>query len=366
MKRKEFLSSAFASSILLSSGSLISSCNSIGIHSPKYQGKRLIIIQLSGGHDGLFAYSPQKCGLLESKRPNLFKKSQENGILLPNNWILNYHLKSLESFIVDDEIQFLPFVGCPNPNTSHFKSAEIWETAKLPNENKHKTGWLGDLVDSGKLNLEGNELPIINLHDEQSLFDKGISSEAFVWNDLSAFTWYQNELEELLKLENLNQFDLKIRNQFIRLNWVANLNIDKDFSNTDFGLQMAKAAAIINSDLPFKVIHTKLSGFDTHLGEIKRLPQLYLDLAFNLKLLKIKLKELKNWQNTSIFIYSEFGRTIDENKNEGTDHGHAGLSILINNKLNLVDSNTIEINQGYMLPKVDFRQIYNNLSGWLI
>jgi hypothetical protein len=256
----------------------------------------------------------------------------------------------------------LPFVGYPNPNTSHFKSEEIWETAKLPNENKKKTGWLGDLVENGLLKISGNNQPIINLHDDQTLFDKGINTDAFIWNDLNALIWYKNELEELVQKEKPNEIDIKIIEQFNKLNWMSKVKIEKGFSNSNFGQQIAKAATIINNELPFKVIHTKLSGFDTHLGETRRLPLLYQDLAYNLTKLKNNLIQSNLWENTSIFIYSEFGRTIDENKNEGTDHGHAGLSILINHKkLNFNQPEIIETNQIYLTSQLDFREIYKEI-----
>lgn len=363
MKRKDFITQTIAGSILLTSNHIFSGCTINDIETPKWNGKRLIIIQLAGGHDGLFAYSPKNSEILKAKRPILLKKAQENGILLQNDWILNHHLKALESFIVDNEIQFLPFVGYPEPNTSHFKSEEIWETGKLPNEHKSKTGWLGDLVDQKKIDIEKNNQPIVNLHDHQTLFDKGKTSEAFVWNDNAVLNWYKNDLENIYQSdEKLSPIDLKIKNQYQKLNWVANINIDIGFTNTDFGQQLAKASSIIQNGLPFKIIHTKIGGFDTHLGETKRLPNIYSDLSNNLKTLKQNLKKSGNWENTSIFIYSEFGRTIDENKNEGTDHGHAGLSILINQKkLVLRNADFLEVNQVYPKSQIDFRDIYKLL-----
>jgi uncharacterized protein (DUF1501 family) len=100
------------------------------------------------------------------------------------------------------------------------------------------------------------------------------------------------------------------------------------------GSQLKTAAQLIQQEIPIPVIHCTLAGFDTHSGELERLTDLYEDFSKSLNGLANDLTQSGHWDETLVFIYSDFGRTIDENASGGTDHGYSGLSMIAGGNLN--------------------------------
>ena len=106
---------------------------------------------------------------------------------------------------------------------------------------------------------------------------------------------------------------------------------------------------------PFKVFHIKHVGYDTHLGQIHRLNNLYSDLGSCLKTFAYDLNRIGEWGNTQILVYSEFGRSIDENTNGGTDHGTAGPVFVLGGKQiygNLADIKPIYKTYNIMINRI--------------
>jgi uncharacterized protein (DUF1501 family) len=78
-----------------------------------------------------------------------------------------------------------------------------------------------------------------------------------------------------------------------------------------------------------------LGGFDTHSGQLERLSDLYPDFTGGLQYLSKELKASGHWKDTLVFVYSDFGRTVDENRSGGTDHGYSGLSMVAGGDLSM-------------------------------
>lgn len=331
LNRKSFIQSTTALSLGTILGNSISSCSSKNQVFQGFEGKRLIIIQLNGGHDGLFALAPYSTESILSARPKLMKSACMDGVKLNADWVLNRNLSPLVDLWAKNELAFLPFVGYPNPNTSHFKSSEIWETGKLPHElNSQKLGWTNWAFEEDK------KINIVSLHENPTLFDKRPNQSAFSWTGTGSFTPYLSDLEDLIlshKTPNLVKEKLSIILKECRL-----LNIlPYSPSNSEFERQSFYSSQIIKHHLPYQIIHTTLGGFDTHLGQPDRLNKLYLQLSTGLISMKSELSR-EQWNNTLVIVYSEFGRTIDENSNQGTDHGSAGLSLLLSGDTELIKS----------------------------
>jgi hypothetical protein len=107
------------------------------------------------------------------------------------------------------------------------------------------------------------------------------------------------------------------------------LQIPDNFPNSSFGQQLANIVGILLNDILGKVLHATQNGYDTHLGQPKRLKKLYSELNECLLTLMSHLRGAGLVKSTTILIYSEFGRSIDENDNLGTDHGTSGLCVLL-------------------------------------
>ncbi len=111
---------------------------------------------------------------------------------------------------------------------------------------------------------------------------------------------------------------------------------------------------MIQKDKPYKVFYTVQSGYDTHHSAEGRLKNLYSDLGASLAAFSRVLKASGHWKETLVLAYSEFGRTIDENANLGTDHGTAGLCFLLGD-------NPIVRQYTGIVPQIRFTEIAGEL-----
>ena len=375
MKRRDFLTYTTLTGAALAAGGALHSCSQIKTPSPRYSGKRLVMVRLDGGNDGLFSFFPQDHDEIGRLRPVLYKKAANSAINISNEWLLNRHLQGLMSFWEQDEIAILPYVGYPHPNTSHFKSAEIWETGHLPGASSAKAGWLGRLMDDGRLHVEGNQAPVLSLAERETLLDKGLYKSGRTWIDNSAYRWFDHELAHWLGKHRTHPISKELEQQFHLYQWLADIVPAQGFPQSPFGDQLAKVASMILAEKPFKVFYTTQTGYDTHLGQPERLGKLYTDLALSLGTFAQSMKAANCWEEILVFVYSEFGRTIDENKNLGTDHGAAGLCLLIGQAPFLAKYKRLkpEVDIVYMAGEpflnhqVDFRGIYTDVEqNWLI
>ena len=144
----------------------------------------------------------------------------------------------------------------------------------------------------------------------------------------------------------------------------------------EFGSQLMSASQIIQRDLSYPVLHYVLGGFDTHGGQIERLTDLYEDFSVSLSRFAADLKRSGHWKDTLVFVYSDFGRTIDENVSGGTDHGFSGLSLLAGGDLSafssFADISSIPdprfINRRgelFLAHEHDFREVLKGGEGWM-
>lgn len=381
MRRKTFIKTG--SGLLVSGvlGNVMStSCSKINTY-PKYEGKRLIILRLDGGHDGLFAFLPANNEYIAKRRPQLFKRTVEKGIAYENDWVLHQNLSIIDELSQKNQAKLIPFLGYPEPNTSHFKSAEIWETGVLPQESKGiKEGWIGKNLTRTNISKTNLHYPVIALHENKTLFDKIKEHEAFTWVDKSLSHQYLDEIPALLELlEKTQNYPIQdyvkkqLENQLTQMKWLTQIEPRKIHYTSDLNRQLNWASELINNDYPYQVIHTHLGGFDTHLGQPQRLEELYLDLNESLTEF-IHSISMTHWPNTCIWIYSEFGRTIDENKNLGTDHGFGGLGMILSGDESFLEMIKVKTNAGnsfenspliYAPVFNDFRTIYEKLQAFI-
>lgn len=345
MDRREFIIDSTIIGLGTSLALGLDSCSQAG-RMRSWEGKRLVILQLDGGNDGLFSLFSRDNEELFKSRPKLQKSAAEGAVQVGGEWLLNRNLAALEEFISRKELVFIPRTGYPKPNTSHFKSAEIWESGRLPGSSTEKTGWLGRHFDA-----VGTERPIVSLHSWQTLFDKGTTSRSFIWHDDSPIDWYESYFR---KAKSRGTLPSSLIEEYETLRRLGSLRLGDRFTKTELGEQFSKAVAIIRERLPFKAIHIRQGGYDTHAGQSNRLPSLYRDLASNLNNFRKCLVESDHWNDTVIFVYSEFGRSLNENRNGGTDHGTYGLAMLINDRQRFHEGLILDV-------PVDYRDIQKHL-----
>jgi uncharacterized protein (DUF1501 family) len=383
MNRKDFIRLSTVGSLSLGLGLGQSAC-SLSEGLPKWEGKRLVLVQLVGGHDGLFAYAPKGHDILDGKRPLLNGILSKNGIEAPSGWLLNSLLSGLLSLLDSGEMVLIPGVGYENPNLSHFKAQEFWETGSViegDSNDLRGTGWLGRFWESELSAKRRLEFPFVNLHSSKTLYDKGRDTRAYNVTGLEALKWYESfisdfsqdlETADFVAEERLIQTE--IQKQWQQLQWMESFGTFWEYTNGTLTQQMHRAADIIKADLPFSAIYTQLGGFDTHAGQASRLSELYPDFLGGIKFLSNKLKSSGHWKDTLVFVYSDFGRTIDENRSGGTDHGYSGLSMVAGGDLSLFSKyfNPQELKftesraELFLDYTTDFRDLLGQVSRFLV
>jgi uncharacterized protein (DUF1501 family) len=378
MDRRKFIkNSALASSVFFVP-SFVSAfendfANSFGF-------KRLVIVQLSGGNDGLNTIIPYRNDIYYKKRPTIAISKNE---ILKIDDELGFHesLEPLKRLYDDGYLCVLNNVGYPNPNRSHFRSLDIWQSASDSNQYL-QNGWIGRYLDhygkqaynaiqideSLSLAMKGKKLNAIATKNPATLFKT--ANDPFFNNVLKHYDdthLSEHNLGYLYK----TMISAKSSAKYIHeKNKIGKSN--QDYPKHKFANQLRTTARFINSRLDTKVFYTSLGGFDTHANQQnkqKRLLQIY---AESIEAFVEDLKDNNTFEDTLILTFSEFGRRVTQNAGNGTDHGTANNVFIIGKNLktqgiynNLVSLNDLDAN-GDLKFEIDFRSIYATiLNKWL-
>lgn len=377
MKRRSFLKySGLATSSMLIPGFL----RAFIPDGQTFEGKRLIIIQLSGGLDGLSAAIPYQNDIYYRSRPKLSVPSDQL-LHLDDDMAFHQSMTGLYDLYQQGEISLINQVGYPNANRSHFRSMDIWQTASPSNKN-WSSGWLGRYLDhecsdsceahmaleidqSLSLAMKGERYHALALKDVKRLretvesgrvrqlteleYDKGNASLAFLHKTLAATTASTSYLSEQLDVRSSTT----------------------NYPNSEFGRQLQLIGSLVRAGANSRVYYSSLSGFDTHAGQHYKLPNLLTQFSEGVAALVKDLKACGQFKNSMIMVFSEFGRRLAENGSMGTDHGAANNVYLIGDRLARpgVYNGPTELHQlddGDVMYRIDFRQIYAELlDRWL-
>ncbi|HCN38101.1 MAG TPA: twin-arginine translocation pathway signal, partial [Bacteroidetes bacterium] len=168
--------------------------------------KKLIIIQLSGGNDGLNTIIPYKNDIYYKNRSSI--SISENNVLKINDELgFNPVMEKLKSIYDNGHLSVINSVGYPNPNRSHFRSMDIWHTASDSNENLN-TGWIGRYLDSECMNCK-NPYNAIEVNENLSLALKGTSKSGIAVEDPERFfiSTAENFFMDVLKTNEKHSHD---------------------------------------------------------------------------------------------------------------------------------------------------------------
>lgn len=378
MKRRDFLKQSTLASSLFFVPSFVKEFenftkNSLG-------NKKLVIVQLSGGNDGLNSIIPYTNDIYYSNRPQL---SIAKNNLLKATDELGFHknLAPLKNLYDQGFLSIINNVGYPNPNRSHFRSTDIWQTAS-DSKQFLDTGWVGRYLEKyGKIPYSG-----IELDDSLSLIMKGQNMNGIATK--SAKILYGNTQTPYFKKVLDSQSDKHLSEH--NLGYLYKTMIEAkssakyiyetsktyksklEYPNNPFGKQLKTTAEFINSNLESKVYYVSMGGFDTHANQVNRQNKLLSTYSNAMEVFVNDLKQHNTFKDTLILTFSEFGRRVQQNAGGGTDHGAANNVFLIgenlktkgfyNNAPNLANLDK----NGDLIHTVDFRSIYATiLDKWL-
>jgi uncharacterized protein (DUF1501 family) len=371
MNRREFIRYSGLGMTVGFAATLGVSCNSNVIS--KYEDKVTVLVRVKGGMDGYHLIAPKGNDFLLKGRPNIQKAIEKEGILWKDNWHIRPNFGILSDLIQKDWLRIIPNVGYPDYNRlSHFKAQDYWETGSVVNDGKQfHNGWIGRLVDEGKIKAIDNPSPVLILDNEQTWFDKGNHSQGIYHipnkpnSNLNPYV--EDWLSEFNDSDHYRDIFKTVKIQH-KINKLLNDITPNSVNAKDMVGKFNQVADCIEKGLPFSVYNVTQTGYDTHQKQSIRLEPLAINLFEGLQCLAERLSNGGNWERVKVLVYTEFGRTIAENCNYGTDHGTANHSYLLGGDLgNLWNDpdlgfSTLDIGGAdYIKHKVDFRDIYKSI-----
>ncbi|SEP86959.1 Uncharacterized conserved protein, DUF1501 family [Hyunsoonleella jejuensis] len=378
MDRRKFLKQSSLASSLFFVPSFVRAFEQVASSTLGY--KRLVIIQLSGGNDGLNTIVPFNNDIYYKERPSL-SISKFDVIKLTDEVGLNPSLTPLKRLYDQGYLSIINNVGYPNPVRSHFRSMDIWQTASDA-DTFSQSGWLGRYLD----NYGKHPHSAIEVDDSLSLAMKGENVNAIATKDPKAF---QNlSKDPYFKNIHRHQNDAHLSEHnlgYLYKSMIAaqssakyifetskTVSTSQDYPNNKFGKQLKTTAQFINSGLDTKVFYTSLNGFDTHANQLNTQKRLLGQYSEGIETFVKDLKDNGTFKDTLILTFSEFGRRVKQNASVGTDHGTANNVFVIGENLkkqgfynDMANLSNLDDN-GDLKFEIDFRTIYATvLDKWL-
>lgn len=400
MKRRHFLhnfahAAALPALIPYETFSQLQFSNASFLSNTVEEGNILVLIKLDGGNDGLNTLIPMdQLSNLNTARPHVILP--ENKILDLGTNDLGFHpaLSDFPAFFNENRLKIVQNVGYPNPDFSHFRSMDIWQTASDSNE-FFSSGWLGRYLENQHPDFPAaypnNNYPhplAVELGWSTSIaFTGGSSFTSFIARNPTEFSeiiadfdnvFPSNRNGEKLTYLNLiakqsNEYGEEIKRIYeLGSNSVA-------YPNSNLGGQFEIVSRLINGGLNTRIYMVDLGGFDTHDTQTDKSDKTKGQHAALLQQLNdcitafIKnLDASGNSDRVLTMTFSEFGRTIVSNGSEGTDHGTAAPLFIFGNRLNyeiLGKNPVIPSNaqwQDNLEMEFDFRSIYASvINQWM-
>jgi uncharacterized protein (DUF1501 family) len=341
--------------------------------------KVVVVIQLSGGNDGLNTVIPVRNDIYYKARPVLGVK-KDKALLLTDEVGLNPALQAFKGLYDDGSLSILNSVGYPNPDRSHFRSMDIWHSASESNEYV-STGWVGRYLDA---QCRGCDKPTqaIEMDDVLSLALKGEESKALALKDpaklynTSNSKYFKDLSSSHQAGEETADYLYKTMSETISsAEYIYNQSrvhpTGQQYPGTELGKDLKTIASLIFSDINTKVYYVSLGSFDTHVAQEGQQKRLFTELNDAVKAFTDDLKKNNRFNDVLLMTFSEFGRRVAQNASGGTDHGTANNMFLIGGGLKQKGvlnalPDLADLNEGDLKHKVDFKNVYATvLNKWL-
>ena len=293
----------------------------------------LVLIELKGGNDGLNTLVPYANPTYYALRPKL-AIARDQVVQLSDTVGLHPALAPLLPLWKSRELAVLQGVGYPDPNLSHFRSIEIWDTASN-SEQYLEDGWLTRTFAAAPTPADfAADGVIIGSPDLGPLAGGGTRAIALA------------NTEQFLRQSRLAVPEGQTRNRALQhilkveadiLQAATHLSADyvfrTEFPSGGFGNAIKTACQIIANQAGVAVVRVTLTGFDTHSGQLGTQARLLGELAYGVVALRSALEELGRWNNSLVLTYAEFGRRPKENLSQGTDHGTASVHFALGGRV---------------------------------
>lgn len=384
MTRREFIKKGGMSLLLLSLAGPLGLLDYDQIAHAAGSGNALVVIQLTGGNDGLNTVIPYTNSAYYDNRPNL---AVPPGSVLALGGQLGLHprLTGLKALYDQGKLAIINGVGYPNPSHAHSRAKEIWQTGTL--DSTVTTGWLGRYLDlkppalstpvrgltvgrASKIFLSQNHhVPVIDSMNEFQLMLKATINERVQQMQAIRQMYAVADGDSMLQLVRAKGTAALGTSDLLAAQLLNDMT-DTGYPQSALAANLQLISRLVSTNLGISTYFTQLDGFDLHSGAQDEHARLLGELDSALCAFYADLTARNNADRVTVLIYSEFGRHIKEHAG-GTDHGTAGPVLVLGGSVKgglygAMPSLTQLDSLGDLMHTVDFRSVYATLlDKWL-
>jgi uncharacterized protein (DUF1501 family) len=348
----------------------------------KHPNRILVVLELSGGNDGLNTVVPFGDAAYYRARPKLAIRKSD-AIAVADGYGLHPSMVGFERLYKDGLLAVVHGCGYDHPSLSHFSSMGFWHTG-VPNGGE-PLGWLGRLADETLTGTQRNM--IVNLGTSQSLAVRSRAHSPLVFDDPSRFRREGTDAEKQV-LHALSQSRASSNSTLEFLASTAeNAAESSDFvrraastyrTTVDYGSggglagNLQRVAALIAAEMPTRIYYVTYQGnnFDTHVQQADLHGRLLMYTADAVHGFMRDLQRLGRADDVAMMIFTEFGRRVEENGSLGTDHGTATPMFIVGKGvkggLHGRHPSLTDLDDGNLKMTTDFRRVYATMiEEWL-
>ncbi len=340
----------------------------------------LVVIQLSGGNDGLNTLIPYTDSRYKELRPTL-GIADDKVLRIHEKLGLHPAMTGIEALYKEGKVAVINNVGYPRPNRSHFKSMEIWQSASP--ETNLGYGWVGRHLDLLHAKNPLNPVYALGLSTDKP---RSLQADDYSVPCFASLADIQSMVgdpdaermlreiqgtgggagEEVVRAANKSALDAmaSLRDK------LKGFTPKQTYPTDNFGNGFKQLAQIVATSPQTRVLYFSAGGFDTHARQADQHEKLMRGFSDGLLAFQRELEALGKADKVVVMVFSEFGRRTYENASGGTDHGAAGPMFMVGKSVkggmygpmpdlqNLVD--------GDLKYGIDFRQVYATaLDNWM-
>lgn len=341
----------------------------------------LVVLQLSGGNDGINTVIPFADPNYNKLRPELGFAASDV-LHLTDSVGLNPNLSKVKALYDQGKVAVVQGVGYPNPNRSHFRSMDIWHSAAP--DTFERSGWLGRYIAACQCSQD-NALPAISVGDQLNTLFWTDTTLVPAVASIGAFSFltdtkYKNDRTfQMQTLQNIynqagnwSNYESLIRRGTVQAlagsdelqKVAANYQSPVQYpANNGLAAQLKLVAQVIHGNLGTRLFSVSQGGYDTHGNQKPTQDKNLGQLGDAVDAFMQDMANIGQQDNVVIMTFSEFGRRVKQNGSNGTDHGTAEPMFIIGNKVqgglygtypSLEDLD----NNGDLKFSSDFRSVY--------
>ena len=339
----------------------------------KHPERILVVVELSGGNDGLNTVVPFTDDQYYRLRPRI-NIPKAKVIRLNGDLGLHERLLGFESLHKDGRLAIVNGCGYPNPDRSHFVSMRYWQTADP--HGTESNGWIGRFAD-GAWTKPVSGL-VVNVAKEQAQAVQGVVQSPITFDDPKRFTRDGSEAEKQAFAEVFKRADTASGNESLKfVRSVATTAAESssfvshacqeyksivDYGYGAIGADLKKVSALIKADYSARIYYVKLGSFDTHASQTSTHSLLFNQLGDAIYGFLNDINRIGRSGDVAMMMFSEFGRRVAENASQGTDHGVAAPMFIagatVKGGMYGKYPSLTDLDEGDLKMTTDFRSVY--------